>query len=194
MDLQELGITKEELVNRLVQKLADEIMQEKHTAYDDDGEYSGSYSGKSRFAKKLAERLDEVVDAKVETLITNTIEPDISTRVDELVLQATNRWGEKRGHPVTLAEYVTGIADAYLNEPVDWEGRTKADGGYGWKAAGPRMMSIVDKYLQHHVAVEIQTMLKKLNEKLLPSFKSLVSQKLSDIAKDLNIQVTVRNR
>lgn len=104
--LSALGITKEELLDRLVERLAD--------GWDDDGDEPRYWSA---FEAKLTERINTAVAGVVDAAAQKSIEERVAAVLDG-PWPNTNQYGEKRGAPQTFRELVMVRVDAYLNRKV----------------------------------------------------------------------------
>src|SRR5665648_119368 len=115
ISIEELGITKEDLTERVIDKIAGDFL-------DDDG-----YS--TLIERSINKRVQEAIDSAVKTVGEKVIDPNVAAMVEELTLQKTNDYGEKRGEPVTFIEYLTEMAQKYMVEKVDYQGRTRDELG-----------------------------------------------------------------
>jgi len=116
MNLETLGITKEEIVELAAQKLADQYRSE--------------------------EQLGEMLIKKLDTAVKNAVQNNLTLKIDEVlrkhmdaILESEvvpcNIWGEKVGKPTTIKEQLSERAQHYWTTKVDSEGRTSE--GYGSK-------------------------------------------------------------
>src|SRR5688572_27706149 len=128
IDLESLGITKEELQTRIVDRCVERIFEV--TGYDEDGD---EFVQSSPMARRLEDAIKTAIDNKVAGLAEKHVLPLTETFIENLTLQETNRWGEKTGQKATFIEYLIGRAENYLREEVDFQGKTKAESGsYSW--------------------------------------------------------------
>ena len=104
MNLNDLGITKDDILDKIVQKLLDELD-----------------TGSIQFAVKQALTCDIV--AKAEPLINSVLAEAIGDLIDK-PYTPVNEWGEPtRQQPTTLRAMVQDRSLAYLGEKVDKNGK-----------------------------------------------------------------------
>jgi hypothetical protein len=122
IDLASLGFTKEELQERVVARIADDILTS--SGFDDDGEPVAMASG---FKKQVAALVTNRVDDAVATLCKQVVDENFADYLSRVQLQRTTHWGEKKGDPMSFVDFITHRAHEYLNEQVDREGKPKND-------------------------------------------------------------------
>jgi predicted TIM-barrel fold metal-dependent hydrolase len=98
------------IVKNAVEEITNEVLHGEQT----------DVSGQAH--REFTKKLDAVVKRRVDAVI----QPMLEKGLDDLLLQATNSWGEQKGGPKTFAEFVTETAHGYLFEQVGWNGK-KAD-------------------------------------------------------------------
>ncbi len=187
--LETLGITKEDFIERIVSRAAEALLHEE--TRDEDG---GPIRVKSWAAKTWDQMIRERLDAKVKEIGEQHVMPLIDAKVADLVLQETNRWGERTGKPLTLTEYLVAKAEAYMAERVDFWGKSKAEDGnqYNWKAGGTRIEYAVNSRLQSHVETAMKTVIENANKNLVDGLASGVKLKLQEIANSITVNVAVK--
>ena len=85
----QLNFNEEELREQIIEAAANKIV------YGDHDYESGI---KQRIRNMMAEALNEAVAKQFEEVVA----PLLSERVEGLIIQETNRWGEKTGQPLTF--------------------------------------------------------------------------------------------
>lgn len=189
MNIEELGITKEELTNRLVDKLADELLTTRFSE-DNDGEDGPR---PSPFAEKLRELIKDRINAKVAEIAERRVLPLLNQRIDDLVMQETNQWGEKKGSAIPFVEYVALRAEAYLNEEVDTNGRTCAEcrhQGTGFYGRGNKRISyLVNDHLHREIDCAMKESVKLAQAGLTDALVLCARHKLAEIADKLKVEV-----
>jgi hypothetical protein len=179
INLQELGITKEDLADRVVERVAQEFLG--------DGDYS----------YELETRLNKMIVTKINEAVIDLGDREIGPRIEELiksaVLQATNEWGEARSKPVTFKEYLVERAEKYMTEPVNYEGRARNENRFGdWKATSTRVAYIMDKYLSYHIESAMKTALQDANSYIAKGITEAVRIRLDEIVKSIRATVEVK--
>lgn len=194
MNLQDLGITPEELQERLVTKLAEDFLT---TTYSD--EYGDPVERPSSIKKQLDAQLKKTIDAKFEDLAQRLIAPNLEKLITELVIQRTNEFGQVKGEPQTFIEYLVDRANKYIEEPVDDKGRTqeefKRDGNsYGWKAAGSRLIVQIDKYLSNAIKEAVIKLVQTQGKSFAEGIRRETLAAINQVTAKMTVAVTVPNR
>lgn len=190
MDLTELGFTKEEIEEKLLARMSSDVLRSLRCDLDEDGE-EHSYSENSPLAKKLEERIRARIDKKVEEVAEEHLLPRIIGNVESFTLQATNKWGEKKGEPLTFVEYLVKKADDYIRESVDYDGKAKGDKGssYQWKGTQTRISHLIHNHLHYSIESAIKKTLVDANSILTEGIAEAAKIKLSEISDKLKITV-----
>jgi hypothetical protein len=186
MDLEALGFTREELQERVIAKVCDRLLET--VGLDEDGD---EYAKDSTFARQIETRLKKYVDEKVAALCDQHVLPFVSGKVDELVLQETNKWGEKVGREVPFIEYLVSRAEAYMTEPVDFDGK-KPD-GYG-RATQTRITHMVHQHLHYEIATAMKKALETANGAIVGGINEAVRMKLAEFTTALKVTVETKGK
>jgi len=114
----------------------------------------------------------------------------IKDRIENLTLQETNKWGEKTGTPVTFIEYLVKRADAYLIEPVNYDGKSKEEvGGYSFSGAQSRITHMVHKHLHYSIETAMKNALSQVNAALSGGIQATVKTKIDEIVSSIKINM-----
>jgi hypothetical protein len=185
ISIDDLGLSKEELADRVVDRIAQQVMAS--VAHDEDGE---EYARPSKFAEAMRQQVKAKVDDAVEKIALRNVLPNVESFVENVCLQETNRWGEKTGQPLTFTEYLVQRANAYLTEDVNFEGKSKAESGsYGWSKAQNRITHLVHKHLHYSIETAMKTAVQNVQTGLATGLADTVRVKLNDIAAALKVEV-----
>lgn len=190
LDLAELGITQEELTERVVQRIADSVMRT--GSVDDDDHYHGRHS---EFAKELQKQSRERIATAVTEIADRTVLPHVSQIIEGLILEETNKWGEKTGRPMTFVEYLTKRAEDYLSEKVDSNGRSKAEcGSYHSFGGGieTRLIHEVHGHIHQYIDQAMKAVIAEGNKMLVGGLEETCKAKLAEIAKALKVTVQTK--
>lgn len=187
IDLTALGFTQEELQKRVVNQICDQLMRREYE--DEDGP---SYFGESELKRKLDAEIKERINATVEELAEKHILPNVGSYIENLTLQATNKWGEKTGSSLTFVEYLTQRAEAYMNEQVDFQGRDKASVDYSWKGTQTRLTHLVHHHLHYSIETAMKQALQIATSSIASGLQETVKLKLDQIAKDMKVTVSTK--
>lgn len=177
--LDALGLDRESIENKVVDQVCHSLLYA--TSCDDKGH---GYSRESEWQLELQKKIEQSIDARLEKIAKDHVEPNVKEKIDSLVLQQTNEWGEKKGKPVTFVEYVTGKAEEWLEQKVDYRGvpsRSKSDGS--------RLIHMIDEHLGSRIKTGIQDIAKQANEQLGGEIKKVVSAKLAEMTKRLKVSI-----
>ena len=185
--LEALGITADELINRIVDKCAEELMTD--VSFDEDG---AEWRAKSKLARQLDDRIKRQIDETISALAEKHILPNVAEYVESLTLQETNRWGEKTGKKLTFIEYLTQRAEAYMTEKVNFEGKSKDEaGGFSWAGTQTRITHLVNKHLHYSIETAMKQALSVANSAIASGIEETVKLKLSEITGTLKASVKV---
>jgi len=182
--LSTIGITQEELQQRVVDKIVAQVMTTEIT----DDETGLPYTA---VAEAMNAHVRSAVNAKVAELAEKFVVPQVETLIENFTMQTTNKWGEKTGQPTTFIEYLTQRAEAYLTEPVDYEGKTVERGSYG-KATQARIAHLIEKHLHYNISNAITAALKDLNSKIADGLAKTVQLKLAEALAGLTVKTEVK--
>lgn len=185
--LEALGITKEELVNRAV----DQIVNNMTRAYGIDDEGETHYTGKSSFMAELDKYIKAKLDAKLAASFDALVAPKVIEKFDNFVLQETNSWGEKKKPPQTLTEYMIQRADAYLLEKVDDRGG-KSD--YSTRGEQTRIAYLVNEHLKLTIKDMVSSALGGVNAAVATGIQEVVRSKLNEVATHFTVETEVKTR
>src|SRR3990170_2820035 len=94
--LENIGLTQDEIQKRVVNAITAQCMTAVFRGYGPDGEPCDEESPNA-LAKLIHIRIQKLVDAKLDSLFAKYILPAINTYVDNLCLQETTKWGQKKG-------------------------------------------------------------------------------------------------
>jgi hypothetical protein len=185
--LEALGFTKDELQERVIERLCRQIMS--GVSLDEDGE---EWETDSTFARKLNERVKEQVDASINAIAEKHILPNVAQFIEGLALQETNKWGEKKGAQVTFVEYLIQRAEHYMNEQVDFQGRAKGQDSYSWKGTQTRLTHLVHEHLHYSIETAMKQALNIANGAITKGIQETVRIKLDEVAKALKLECKTR--
>src|ERR1700758_2115796 len=129
IDIESLGFTKEDLQERVIDRICQQLLET--AGMDEDGE---DIAIVSPIAKRLEKSVKDLIERKVSEIAEQNVLPKVGAFVDNIMLQETNKWGEKTGKgPLTLTEYLVSRVEAYITEQVDHDGKSKSEkDSYNW--------------------------------------------------------------
>lgn len=188
LTIESLGITKEELAERVVDRVATAMLES--TVADEDGEPTGI---PSRFSAVLESRIQQRVERAIDEIAGRHVLPNVSAYVEKLSLQETNKWGEARGQKISFIEYLVSRAENYLTEEVDHQGRSKRESDvYSWRKSTTRISYLVHQHLQYSIEIAMKKALENANSHIVGGIEKAIKIKLDEVAAQLQISVKTK--
>lgn len=187
IDLAALGISREDLINRIVDKAAEDLFTEVNI--DEDGD---EWRAKSAVAKQLDALIKQRIDERVTALADAHVLPNVTAYIETLTLQETNRWGEKTGQKLTFIEYLAERADAYMREDVNFQGKTKDQDSYNWRKNTTRIAYMVHEHLQYSIESAMKQALATANSSIVGGLEAAVKTSLGNVLEKLKVEVKTK--
>jgi len=184
-----LGITREEVLEKVVERLTKSFLT--NTGADDEGE---ECTYPSAISRKVEANVKDAIDKAVTAFGEKHVLPSITAYIDTYSLQKTNEWGEKKGGPVTFAEYLVKRAEAFMQEPVNHRGEPQGSSSYGpgWTKMGSRIAYMIDQHLLFSMQSFATDALKTANSQIAGGIEAGVKTALSNVL--TNIKVTTETK
>lgn len=184
--IEELGFTKEELQQRVIDQLCSQVLS--GVTRDDEG---NEIEASSKFARELNARIEKHITETIGAIAEKHVLPNVTSFIEGLILQETDKWGQKKGQPVSFIEYLTQRADAYMREEVSYDGKAKGQSdSYSWRAASTRIGFMVNSHLQYSIQTAMKEALENANSSIAKGLEEAVKIKLKEVADSLNVKVT----
>ena len=152
-----------------------------------------TFAGMKEIRPTFAKKTKELMDAEIERIGNEAVAPVIRAMIEAECLQKTNSWGEKVGPGLTFKEYLVHRADAYMREPVDYEGKPRTADSYQFKASGERLAMMIDKYIHYTIESAVKTALAGLNDALGGALAATVKIKLKEVLDALQVNIKVKS-
>jgi hypothetical protein len=187
LTVEALGLSRDEITERVVQRIAESLMSSTITKFDDGEAYEDARP--TPFADQIAKKVTAKVNEAIDQIAGKHVLPNVASYVETLCLQETNKWGEKTGKALTFTEYLVARANAYLTEEVDFRGKTKSEEGYGWKKNTTRVAYLVHEHLQYSIETVMKAALTDANSKIVGGIEAAIKIKLAEVAASLKVQV-----
>lgn len=188
--LESLGLNQEQLTERLLDKLVESVLSS--NGFDDDGE---DFSQRSQLARRLDGMIKERVDALVVAIGDKHVLPVISEKVENLVLQETNKWGERTGKSVTFIEYMIQRAEAYITEEVNYEGLEKSHprvSSFSWNKHTTRIAYMIHNHLGYSIKTAMEQALANANSVISTGIQGAVKVALEEVVSKLKVSVQTK--
>lgn len=175
----ELGITQEELLERVLERAAEQVVE--HFVSEDTAR------------RTMQDVVRTAIDDVAERMASEVAEPLVQGQIESVSLQRTNEWGEAKGEALTFIEYLVKRAEGYFIEPVDHHGKTKSESrsSYDWRSAQTRIAHMIDKHLQYSIKIAMEKALETANSKIVEGIQKTVKMKLDEVTKSLKVDVKV---
>ena len=190
-DLKSIGITEEELQQRVVDTITNRMLSS--TAFDYDE--SRSFSTASPIFRKIQDSIKSAIDSKFDLLFDSQIRPLVDTEIDSLVIQKTNEWGEKKGEPVTFLEYLIEQAEKYINEPVDSRGRTRSQcaashDSFNSVRGSTRLANAVDQKIALHLEQCVTAVMRDATDKVGAAMQDVLKNALDTAKEKIKVKIS----
>ncbi len=189
--LQDLGITPEELSNRIVDQTVDALLRS--NGFDPETEREICYE--SKFRKEISSKIQECVDKKIASLAAQHFLPRVSELIESADMRKTNTFGEPKSDPMSFKEYLAYRAENYMTEDVDHNGNSKADllaknqSTYDWKASGPRLVVLMKLHIKTSLENEAKKALTDVNKAIAKNIEQVAKEAISSAANAIKINV-----
>lgn len=186
--LEALGISPEELGNRIVDQAVETLLSS--TGFNPDTEEETRYE--SRFKREIQDRLMKAVDAKISALAEVHLIPRVGEMIEAADMRRTNGYGEPKGPAMTFKEYIASRAEAYMSEDVDSSGNSKAESGdsYNWRVAGPRLTVLMRGYIRDTLDKHAQAAVTDVNKVIAKNLEKAAKDAITAAAGAIKVSVT----
>lgn len=189
--IEALGLTKDELTERIVRRAVDEMLSRTVVGYDEDGDDVVD-EVPTQLANQIKAMVKDRIDAKITEIAEGHVLPRVSEYVENAVLQKTNAWGEKIGEPITFVEYMTQRADEYMRETVNYDGKSKKEAGdYSFNGKQSRVTHLIERHLHHSIETGVKNALQSVNTTIGAALAETVKLKLQEAAASLKVKTEI---
>lgn len=185
--LEALGISPEELGNRIVEQAVEALLSA--TGFDPDSEQERSYE--SRFKREIEKRVQDAVDQKIAALAAVHLIPRVGEMIEQTNMRKTNQYGEPKGEPMTFKEYIASRAEAYMSEDVNLQGQSKAEAGdsYSWRSCGPRLTVLMRNYIRDTLETHAKAAVTDVNKVIANNIEKAARDAISAATGALKVTV-----
>ena len=167
-ELESLGLTKEDVLASLTEKLCSSFIDPEGRGMDLEG--------------KINESIKKHIDTVLAKAIDEQVKPMIAGMTENLVLQKTTAWGEKKGAPVSFIEYLIERADSYMRDRVNYKGESKTEQSYGtFEAKTTRIGHMIHEHLYYSIERAMKQALSTADASVRKSLEEAVKISLSNI-------------
>lgn len=186
---EQLGITPDDIADRVATKIAERMLAEVVPDYDDETGEQVASERETRFSQLVRKRVESKVGAAVDAVTQKVIGNCIEQRLEEMKFPQTNNYGEHKGEPLTIMEFIERRANTYLTERVDWQGRS----GYGANGTDrTRVTWMLENFLAERMKEGFENALKTANQQIVDGIAQTMKDKLAEVASKLKCEVKVK--
>lgn len=181
-----IGMTREEFREVIIDRAVSNIDR-----YFGNEDWADTGGHKHSITAHIRGTVQKCVDA----YMVKNIDPIVKEKIETIVFEATNRWGERiEGAPKkTFREFLIDRAEKFLREEVDYEGKTREDkhGSY-WTKSQSRVSHLVHQYLHYKVESAMKDAVKNANTVIVAGIEETVRIKLAEVAAALKVEVKTK--
>lgn len=181
-----IGITREEFREVIIDRAVSNIDR-----YFGNEDWADTGGHKHSITAHIRGTVQKCVDA----YMVKNIDPIVKEKIETIVFEATNKWGERiDGAPKkTFREFLIDRAEKFLREEVNFEGKSRDDmhGSY-WTKSQSRVSHLVHQYLHYRVETAMKEAVKNANTVIVAGIEETVKIKLTEIASALKIDVKTK--
>lgn len=191
LNLEALGISKEDLQERVVERLCDRVLTQQYFGQEEDEE--SSYEG-TTFARKLNKEIEKMFNSEIEKIGERHVLPKVLELITNHCIQKTNQWGEKIGESRTFTEYLVDRAEAYLEEAVDYRGDPAVVRGtrvHSWKEDSTRLTYEISRHLQFAIERSMKEAMDNINKSIVGGLEGAVKIALQSVVDKTKIEAKV---
>jgi len=114
--------TREEILDRAAKLVTESLPK----GWDEDDERNTD-DLVDRVTRKVRKNVHTAIDDSIDKFTKEVIEGRLLELVKSWSFETTSKFGEKKGEPVTISEYIIDRIDKHINEAVDCSGATRSD-------------------------------------------------------------------
>ena len=186
--LKALGIDPEDLAQRIVDQAVESLLS--YAGFNEDGERVGSYE--TRFRKEIEAKVQKTVDAKIAALAEQHIVPRVGEMIESANMRKTNQYGEPVSAPMTFKEYIAHRAEVYMSEPVNYNGKSKAEDsdGYNWRSEGPRLTVLMRMYIRETLEKSAKAAVNDVNQAIAKGIQKSAIDAIAAASASLKVSVS----
>lgn len=185
--LEALGISPEELGNRIVDQCVESLLNS--TGFNPDTDEEVRYE--SRFKREIEARIQKAVDEKIAALAAVHLIPRVGAMIESANMRQTNKYGEPKGEAMTFKEYIAHRAEVYMSENVDASGKSKEESGdaYNWRYVGPRLTVLMRGYIRDTLEHHAKAAITDVNKAIAKNIEAAARAAITAAAEGLKVTV-----
>lgn len=185
--LESLGISPDELGNRIVEQCVETLLNS--TGFNPDTEEETRYE--SHFKREIESRIQKAVDEKIAALAAVHLIPRVGEMIEKADMRKTNTFGEPKGPSMSFKEYIASRAEEYMSENVDYNGKSKAEdgGNYNWRSEGPRLTVLMRCYIRDTLEKHAKKAVTDVNKVIAKNIETAAREAITAAAASLKVSV-----
>lgn len=189
--LEALGISKEELSERIIESAVDHLLSS--TGFNPDTEEETRYE--SRFKREIEARVQKAVDQKISALAEVHVLPRVGELIEAADMRKTNRYGEPQSPSMTFKEYIAHRAEVYMTEDVDFHGMSKADleakneSTYNWRSCGPRLTVLMRNYIRDSLERQAKAAITDVNKVIAKNIEKAAKDAITAASASIKVNI-----
>lgn len=165
MNLEQLGITKDDLIEKIVSRFIDDLQG--------NGDYEDYiFNARERINTLVDQKFCESIDKEIKEIVSK-----IGSDTLHVAYQPVNRWGEKEGEKTTLKERLEKESLKWWSQSVDRDGKPCKSDGYG--SQGTRASILVKEQMEHVLRTEVNRNLKEHIEETKKNIHAQLAQTIT---------------
>lgn len=190
--LEQLGMSQEELQERVVTQTVERLLNSECVTYDDDGEPCAR-TLESKFQAEVRKAISAKIDEKIQELLQTHILPKAETFIENVTLQERTKWGTNVGEPIAFVDYLVKRGEQFLKEVVNCDGLSKDEVSYSsdFRGKQTRLAWMIHKHLHYTIESAVKAALTGGAASLADAIVETTKIKMAEISKSLQIGVRV---
>ena len=88
---------------------------------------------------------------------------------------------------MTFLEYLIQRAETYIQEPLNYAGKTKEQEGYGWSKSQTRISYLINQHLHYSIETAMKQALQTANSAIVGGIEQTVRIKLQEVADKMKV-------
>lgn len=185
--LKSLGISPEELGNRIVHQCVESLLS--GAGFDPDTEQEMRYE--TKFKREIGARIKAAVDAKISAIAAEHLIPRVGEMIEKADMRKTNQFGESVSAPMTFKEYIAHRAESYMSEEVNHEGKSRGESGdtYNWKSCGPRLSVLMRNYIRETMETHARAAVTDINKVIAENIMKAAQDAITSATAALKVAI-----
>lgn len=156
--------------------------------FDEEGNPTADVQGEiiAGVISRIAQHIQADISRNVESAVKSELQTRISASIDELLhkcIQPTNHYGEPKGPPVTLIEYVVKSGSDYLNEEVNERGGRADYNSPKFKRAAFIARQMADEHLKAELKPQLEKAVKEAKEFVATRIAAAIKEAMASAIK-----------